>query len=214
MDAASLPVGSALSRTVHLKTLLCEAKRCDLRRGEFLFRQGYPSIFLCWIAHGGVLLLRGDERGAEVALDWCGGGALCGLEDVICRQPYSLSARATTRTTAYCVSTEYLHTVLRRDVATAAAVMEYLGTRMRLAAEHMDLLSFGTVTERLRVVLRRLVVERPSSAPAVLPLTQSDLAALIGVSRQSVNQAFLALQNRCAAKPRGRSIHIVNPGLL
>jgi CRP-like cAMP-binding protein len=197
---------------IPLNALLRRAKRCDLRRGEFLFRQGYPSVFACWIADGGVLLLRANDRGEEAALDWCGRHALCGVEDAIAQQSYSVAARATTATTAYCIPAQELHAAVRRDPGTAAAVMRHLGYRLRLAVEHVELLSLGSVSERLRTILRRLAAQ--TYASNVLPLTQSDLAALAGVSRQSVNQALLSLRDARIAKSRGKSIHVLAPRLL
>jgi CRP/FNR family transcriptional regulator, cyclic AMP receptor protein len=190
--------------------LLKEAKKVDLRRREWLIRQGYPSTQLFLIESGYVLLLRTDGSGSEVALDLLGPGELCGIEDALCEQPYELSARATTQTVCYRFSTDAIWEALDRDPSVATVLAGYVSTRLRLAAEHMEILALENMEARVRRVLQRLVQRagRCDATDLRLPITQGDLASLVGGSRQSVNRSLVDLRLRGIVTSHWRHISV------
>ena len=200
---------SRLSETTR-SILFREAKKFGLRRREWLIRQGYPSAHLFLIETGSVLLLRTDTSGAEVALDLLGPGDLCGIEDALCEQPYQLSARATTKTMCYRFSTDAIREALNRDPSVATVLAGYVATRLRLAAEHMEILALENIEARVKRVLQRLVLqaERRDATDLRLPITQGDLASLVGSSRQSVNRSLVDLRLRGIVTSRHRHISV------
>ncbi len=190
--------------------LLQKAMKCDLRRGELLMRQGYPSVHAFLIKSGSMLLLRTDECGEEVALDLLGPGGLCGIEDALCGQPYELSARATTQTVCYSISTHAIREVVSSDVSVAKVLARYVAARLRLAAEHMEILKLGSIEERVKRILQRLILnngQRHGSC-LLLPITQGDLASLVGGSRQSVNRSLAGLKLRGIVRSHPRHISV------
>ena len=190
--------------------LLQEAKKLGLRRKEWLIRQGYPSEHLFLIESGSVLLLRSDSSGAEVALDLLGPGDLCGIEDALCEQPYELSARATTQTVCYRFSADAIREALNRDPSVATVLASYVATRLRLAAEHMEILALENIQARVTRVLQRLVLQagRGDATDLLLPITQGDLASLVGGSRQSVNRSLGDLRLRGIVTSHRRHISV------
>jgi CRP/FNR family transcriptional regulator, cyclic AMP receptor protein len=191
-------------------TLLRKAQKSGFRRKEWLMRQGYPSAHLFLIESGCVLLIRADGGGAEVALDLLGAGDLCGIEDALCEQPYELSARATTQTVCYKISANAIREVLDRDASVATVLASYFALRLRLAAEHMEILALENVETRVRRVLQRLVLQsrRHGSGDLILPITQGDLASLVGGSRQSVNRSLVDLRLRGIVTSHRRHISV------
>jgi CRP/FNR family transcriptional regulator, cyclic AMP receptor protein len=200
---------SKLSETAR-SLLLKEAKKLGVRRKEWLMRQGYPSASLFLIESGSVLLLRADASGAEVALDLLRPGDLCGIEDALCEQPYELSARATTQTVCYRFSTNAIREALNRDPSVATVLAGYVSTRLRLAAEHMEILALENIEARVKRVLQRLVLQAgPQDATDLrLPITQGDLASLVGGSRQSVNRSLVDLRLRGIVTSHRRHISV------
>lgn len=200
---------SRLSETTRI-WLLKEAKKVGLRRREWLIRQGYPSTHLFLIESGSVLLLRTDGSGAEVALDLLGPEDLCGIEDALCEQPYELSARATTQTVCHKFSTDAIRVAVDRDPSVATVLAGYIATRLRLAAEHMEILALENIEARVRRVLQRLVQQagRRDTTDLRLPITQGDLASLVGGSRQSVNRSLVDLRLRGIVTSHRRHISV------
>ncbi len=178
--------------------LLQRANNCDLSRGEFLMRQGQPSAHAFIVESGGLLLFRSDPDGAEVALDLLGPGGLCGIEDVLCDRAYALSARATTRTVCRSIPSNVIRGIMSSDAPAATAIANYVAVRLRLAETHMEILALESTVERIARVLRRLArrYESRSGSDLRLPLTQGDLASLVGISRQSVNRNLKNLRLR------------------
>ena len=194
--------------TTHM--LLRQAQKCTLRRSEVLMRQGYPSVHAFLIETGSALLLRTDNCGAEVALDLLGPGGLCGIEDALCGQPYELSARATTQTVSYSISTEAIREVVSSDASVARTLAGYVAARLRLAAEHMEILALESIEERVKRVLQRLILQngRRHGSGLLLPITQGDLASLVGGSRQSVNRCLAGLKLRGIVRSHPRHISV------
>lgn len=84
---------------------------------------------------------------------------------------------------------------MRACPATAAAVTNYLSDRVHFFAHHAETLVLGGLAERVRRTLRALAERELDYGGSVsLRLTQGDLAALAGASRQRVNPILTALQ--------------------
>lgn len=202
------PFSKLSKTTTHM--LLQRAMRCDLRRGELLMRQGHPSVHAFLIKSGNMLLLRTDDCGEEVALDLLGPGGVCGIEDALCGQPYELSARATTHTVCYSILTHAIREVVSSDVSVAKALARYVAARLRLAAEHMEILTLGSIEERVKRILQRLILNNGQrhGTCLLLPITQGDLASLVGGSRQSVNRSLAGLRLRGIVTSHARHISV------
>ena len=189
--------------------LLQKAKDAILRRGELLMRQGQPSDYVFLVVSGGLLLFRADQDGAEVALDLLGDGGLCGVEDILCDRPYGLSARATTKTTCYSIPSDVIRDIIKTDASAAMAIANYVAVRLRLAERHMEILALENTPHRIESVLRRLARRSHSRGMDLrLPLTQGDLASLVGISRQSVNRNLRDLRVRGIVTSHPRHIAV------
>jgi CRP-like cAMP-binding protein len=162
------------------------------------------------IESGGLLLFRADQNGAEVALDLLAPGGLCGIEDVLCDGPYALSARATTRTACYSIPSDVIRGIISSDAPAAIAIANYVAVRLRLAEKHMEILALEKTAGRIERVLRRLArrSESRNGSDLCLPLTQGDLASLVGISRQSVNRSLKDLRLRGIVKCHPRHIAV------
>jgi CRP-like cAMP-binding protein len=178
-------------------------------RGQFLIFRGDPSAVVYFIRSGGVLLLCSTQGGTENAFGWVGPGGACGLEEAICDRPYAFSARATTDTTASRLLTTDLLAFFRNDPSVVLAAARYLAVRVGLLCEHLELIAQETLVTRVRKVLK-LLAPSDDSEPFPLPLTQTDLAALVSASRQRVNKILIDLRRDGIIHSRGRKILLNN----
>lgn len=198
----SVPLGPLddISRGI----LLQNARRRHIRRAEILGVNGDPSINVFLVVEGLLLLYRVSEAGREIAFDCLSSGDSYGLEDVLCQQLYSLSCRATTNGIVWQIPAGDLKSIVLENRVLAEAVIRWLGQRLRLQAEHTELLTLENLSERVQVILRRLCHRSTLYEEKMfLPIDQSDLAALAGASRQRTN-AILVRLRKTGALDHGR----------
>jgi CRP/FNR family transcriptional regulator len=91
-------------------------------------------------------------------------------------------------------------TGLRRSPILALSLLRAMSARLRHATEEAEQLASLTVVERLMRRLQQLAgwagVPVSDGVKIMLPLTQQELAALVGTSRESVNRALVQLRRR------------------
>jgi CRP-like cAMP-binding protein len=99
--------------------------------------------------------------------------------------------------------------------AFADAVSRYLACRLRGAAEQIESLALEPLDARVRRVLRLLAANRAStSGPVPLTLTQEDLAALAGASRQRVHGVLMDLRRRGLVEVGYGRVRVIEPSRL
>jgi CRP-like cAMP-binding protein len=89
---------------------------------------------------------------------------------------------------------------LRTMPAMTYRLVEIVSRRLRLADTHIEALASLSVTGRvarhLLALVREYGEEVPDGTRIPIPLTQSDLAAMVGASRARVNQSIGTLRRR------------------
>ncbi|HKS96396.1 MAG TPA: helix-turn-helix domain-containing protein [Terriglobia bacterium] len=84
---------------------------------------------------------------------------------------------------------------MEANPAFALGVATYLSDRVRFFGRHTELLAHGEIAKRVRETLRTLAERQADDGkPPALCFSQSDLAALVGASRQRVNPVLTALR--------------------
>ncbi len=194
------------------QSLLCDSRRRTMRRGDVLIVQNDPSTCIFFIERGSVLAIRCNETGREVALSFLGSGDACGLEDGLSGQPYGCTYQALTPGVVWCVRASQLHEAIGDLPALAQAVVGYLAGRLRSAVEHVELVTLEDVSTRVRKILGHCAANSEASNGSVrLPLTQSQLAALVGASRQRTNAVLAGLHQMGIVDSRGKGIIVRDP---
>lgn len=178
--------------------LLAETRRRNYARGEVVVREGDPSDSL-HLVEAGRLAVRVDTPAGDTAMlsvigpgDWFGELSLLGRDAPVRTATVVALERSTTRSLATPAFAE-----LRRE---HPAVGELLLTLLSGRIEELS----GRLVEAMydgldRRVHRRLVdlvrTYRPDGAghPVMIPVTQEQLAELVGGTRPSVNQVLRRL---------------------
>jgi CRP-like cAMP-binding protein len=158
-----------------------------LERNEVLFRQGDPSSELFVVLDGRVAIANqsGDGRESVVAVLEQGGlfGEL-GLFDEASR---SSDARALTETRVAALPYEPMRAVLRGQPDLLWMVIRILAGRLRATDEALADVVFLDVPARTSKRLLELAGDQDTFT---MPLTQEELAAMVGASRERVNKAL------------------------
>jgi CRP-like cAMP-binding protein len=163
------------------------------RRGEVLFHEGDPGDALFIIASGAVKVVVPSEEGEEAILATLKRGDFLGELALLDGAPRSASAIALEATDALTLPRDQFRALADAEPAIRGALLEAMARELRRLTKHVAELHFLDLTGRLAARLVRLAEEHGERLPdgsvrLDAPLTQSDLAAMIGATRQSVNK--------------------------
>lgn len=177
-----------------LKALATDFVRQELRPDEVLFYQGDAGHTLYVVETGKVRIFVQGEDGQELSVTVCGKGDLVGEMSVIDELPRSASALAMERSTVLRLSRERFREHVRRSPQLAFNVMKALSVRLRFSTRQLDSLSMASVPTRLARKLLELADQHGMTEGREtrigMTLTQSELASLLGATRESVNKAL------------------------
>jgi CRP/FNR family transcriptional regulator, cyclic AMP receptor protein len=183
-----------------------------------LFHQGDPGSGLFVVASGLVKVVVNSEDGEQMVLVTLGPGEALGELSVVDGGPRSASAEALEPTVALMITREVLLDVAARDRTLTEALLRVLGGLLRRLTEQASDLVFLDLPGRMAKVLAGLAAEHGSPTPEGVELdaslTQSDLAGMVGASRQSVNQILQSFARRGYLQVHGRRIVIQRLDLL
>jgi CRP/FNR family cyclic AMP-dependent transcriptional regulator len=159
-----------------------------LTRGDVLFNEGDPPDSLYLVLDGRIAIAMAsqiDHRESVVALMEAGDlfGELGMLDD----GPRSALARALEASTVLEVPFEPVKQLLHDDPRLLWNVTRLLATRLRVMDEVLADSVFLDVTGRTAKRLLEMAGDRPEFQ---LPVTQEELAGMVGASRERVNKAI------------------------
>ncbi len=163
--------------------------------GELICRIGRPATFWFGVIDG--LLKMSNEPGAGAPITFTGvpPGAWFGEGTLLKREPYRYNIETLRRSRVAGLPIETFHDLLARSIPFNRFVLNQLNERLGqfIAARETDRL--GDPDTRVARNLASLF--HPVLYPGVgqlLRITQQELAYLVGLSRQRVNQALRTLQ--------------------
>ncbi|MCZ8236013.1 MAG: Crp/Fnr family transcriptional regulator [Inhella sp.] len=163
-----------------------------LPAGRTLFAQGAPSRALYAVVTGEVACRITAEDGSSSVLEHVTPGGLFGLSGFAAGLPTRYEAVATCATQVLCIGPQAYGHLLDAWPGLARALIEALARRFDQNLLWLDQARHRRADDRLRSALAQLRRERARPDPErpggwVLAATQSELAQLAGVSRQTAN---------------------------
>jgi CRP-like cAMP-binding protein len=212
-----------LRRTVLFKDadphlLVPLAGRAVLRRfaaGQVIFAEGEPSDHLYVVRSGRVRILAQSPHGEQVVFSVLEAGETLGELSMIDGLPRSADAEALCETQLVALPAADVRAALRADPALPLAVAAELAAMVRRLTGGTADLVFLDLPRRLA---KLLLAEGHRAADGVvrveLGMTQSGLAARLGVARQSLNRAMGGLVQRGWITPEDRGYVIRDPAAL
>ncbi|MGH9125564.1 MAG: Crp/Fnr family transcriptional regulator [Acidimicrobiales bacterium] len=172
-----------------LAGVLAVAHGVQLSRNEVLFNEGDPAGALYGVRSGRVAISLRSLDGRESLLALMEPGDLFGDMPLFDGQPRSAQARALEASDLLYVPYPALRRVLENRPALLWNVVATLSRRLRSTDAALADSMFLDVPGRTAKRLLELAGNADSFA---LPITQEELAALVGASRERVNKAIAA----------------------
>jgi CRP/FNR family transcriptional regulator, cyclic AMP receptor protein len=184
-------------------------------KGQTIFVQDEPGDRMFVVAEGAVKLVVRSTQGEVVELVRHWRPATFGEVALLDGGTRSATAEAVERATLVVVTRDELIHLLRSDPQVVDRVLEALGGLIRRADQQATELVFLDLPGRLARRLLELA-ETPGDGPKgprprTRRVTQTELANMVGGSRQSVNIALRSLERRGFIRLVGWSIELLNP---
>jgi len=224
-DDADLASG-ALKRCVLFRdvgdpglTLLAGSMRARrYRRNEVVFHQGDPGDSLYVIVAGSVKIVLPSPEGDEAIIATLRRGDFFGELALLDGAEHSASATALEPTETLVLSRDAFLRLVDAERGLRTALLSSLAGELRRLTRHVEELHFLDLAGRLAMRLVNLATEaQPDGANDVRlawPFTQSDLAAMIGGTRQSVNRLLNELVDDGVIRLEGDELVIPDLALL
>ncbi len=193
---ARCPLFEHASRNI-LESLAGRLRRRRFRRNEVIFHQGDPGDALHIVAAGAVKILLPSAEGDEAIIATLRPGDFFGELALLDGAPRSATAGALEPSETLVLPRDVFIGLLDTLPGLRDALLAGLAHELRRLTGHVEELHFLDLAGRLAMRLTRLARETAPDAHGEIrlewPYTQSDLAAMIGGTRQSVNRLLSEL---------------------
>ena len=188
-----VPLFAGLDAEV-LAELATVMKRRSFRAGEIIFHRDDPGQVLYVLREGKVKIYLTSQDGQEVALAIFGPGDYFGELALLDGQPRSASAIAIEQAETFSLQrSDFINAVMRHP-RIAVQVMNVLSRRLRQTDSMVEDLLFldvhGRVAKKLLDLAELHGTRTPDGIRIEMRLTQGELAAMVGASRESVNKVM------------------------
>ncbi|HKY94215.1 MAG TPA: Crp/Fnr family transcriptional regulator [Kiloniellales bacterium] len=189
-----------------LEELLAQAVARDLAQGEVLFRAGQPGGQLYAVLEGRVRIFLEGAGGAEITLNLLGAGEVFGEIAMLDGGERTASAAALEPSRLLQLRRESVLAALRRHAELAERIILLLCRRLRWTSEQVEDSAFLPLAARLAKRLLALTDDGASR----LRLSQRDLAALVGASREAVNKLLVQWRVDGVIRQRRQELTVVD----
>lgn len=185
---------------------------------EIIFHQGEPGTALYIIVAGKVRVFVCSETGREMTADILGRGEVFGEMALLSNQPRSASIMAMTSTQVLTLDRDAFHAGLRAYPEIAVNILAVLANRLRATTTFASELVFNNLHGRVGHVLLALAerhgVAEGEALRLDVPLTQAELATLVGTTRESVSRTLSVYESHGVLRVAGTQLTILKPRAL
>ena len=169
----------------------------DASAGDYVCRVGRPVTYWFGVVEGLLKMSADDAQGLTMTFTGVPPGGWFGEGTALKREPYRYNIQALRKSLVAGLPVDTFHWLLDHSIGFNRFVMNQLNERLGqfIAAREIDRLNNPDV----RVARSLAALFNPVLYPGVgeiLRITQQELAYLVGLSRQRVNEALAELQAR------------------
>jgi CRP/FNR family cyclic AMP-dependent transcriptional regulator len=192
-----------------------EVRVVEVATGELLCRIGHAPTFWFGVVDGLLKMSNDSARGMPITFTGVPPGGWFGEGTALKREPYRYNIQALRRSVIAGIPIDVFHWLIDRSLSFNRFVTDQLNERLGqfIAAREIDRLN--DPDERVARSLGALF--HPVLYPGVgtlLRITQQELAYLVGLSRQRVNEALHTLQQRALIRVEYGGVRVLDlPGL-
>lgn len=192
----SIPWLGLLQRPERLRAIE-ELRIGELQAGDYLNRAGRPIVYWYGLISGLLKMSSDNADGQTMTFTGVPPGGWFGEGTALKREVYRYNIQALRKSVVAGIPVDTFHWLLDHSISFNRFVMNQLNERLAqfIAAREIDRMN----NPELRVARNLASLFNPVLYPGVgevLRITQQELAYLVGLSRQRVNEALAALAER------------------
>lgn len=189
------------------------AKLSPCRRFTSLYAAESPSDSLFFLESGLVKLVKRGDAGKEIVVDLIAPGELFGEQGIWVSQPRLVGAEMLETGTAYVIPRETFRQFAEANTEVWKLLAESIQRRERSLQRKIELLCLRDVEQRILLMLADLAPRIGNRVPGgyeySIPLSQSELASLIGATRETTSTTLNHLERRGLIH-LGRRLLVIN----
>lgn len=182
------------------------------KKGSYAFQANHLNDTIFILISGCIKIFRLAPDGKEVIQWFCMPGEIFGLTEANQSSLRELNAQALTQCKILCVPKKEFNQYLLKQPQLALLIIKQLSSRIRTLGDMLLNIAADDVMLRLTKILTRLCYLhgklKGDSLILDIPLTQQEIADMIGASRQTVNSSLGKLQKQGYLKIENHCIHI------
>jgi CRP-like cAMP-binding protein len=187
----------------------------DAEPGDLVCRFGKAPTYWFGVVEGLLKMSTDNEQGYSVTFTGLPSGGWFGEGTALKHEAYRYNVQALRKTTVAGLPLESFHLLLDKSIGFNRFVMNQLNERLGqfIAAREIDRMG----NPNLRVARGLAALFNPVLYPGVgevLRITQQELAYLVGLSRQRVNEALTALAAQGAIRVEYGGLRVLDLGAL
>jgi CRP-like cAMP-binding protein len=191
------------------------SRMTSVRRTTTLFSQGQPADSVYLLEDGLVKLTRTNHAGGRIILAICGAGHIIG-EETLAEEAatYYEEAEILSQSTLLRVPREAMIRTLASNPEVSRGLISLLVDRNLALAQKVELLCLHDVEYRILFYLAelsKLVKPTEDGEGYQLPITQLELADLIGATRETTSTTLNQLERRGLVKLSRRLLTVPSP---
>ncbi len=178
-------------------------------RGDLILIAGEDDGSLCYVCSGLVKVFKSSPDGKEQVLTMIGAGGTFNDVPALDGGPNPANVAAVEPSDIYVIRRSRLHQLIKTSPEVAEAVVLTLAKTLRHLVSLVEVLSLRNVTARVAKIL----LDRELSAQQGQPvhrITQSEMAALVGSTREVVGRALKELETVGAIEMRHGQAIVLN----
>ena len=185
----------AVLQPLELERALEDLRVGDAQPGDYVCRVGKPVTYWFGVVEGLLKMSSDNAEGMTMTFSGLPPGGWFGEGTVLKREPYRYNIQALRKSVVAGLPVDTFHWLLDHSLGFNRFVMNQLNERLGqfIAAREIDRMT----NPDLRVARSLAALFNPVLFPGggeVLRITQQEMAYLVGLSRQRVNEALAALE--------------------
>lgn len=183
----------------------------DVKEGTVFLSQAELSDYLYFVVSGVVKVYKISVHGKEQILNMAHSGESVNDVSTFDGAPSPATMLAMTPVNLYKIRKDDLRAIMRDYPQVAQNALKVMAGRVRRDSTLVEDLSFIQVTGRLAKLLLKHANEETITK---LRLTQRDMAAIVGATRESVNKSIRIMEGKGAIRTTRHGIVIINRQIL
>jgi CRP-like cAMP-binding protein len=193
------------------KAVAVELREAAYEPGQVIFSRNDPGSELHIVSKGRVRLSVLTSDGRELSFAHAESPSIFGELAVFDGRPRSADATAVNKVETLILSKAAFSRLLAARPSVGEAAVRFLAGRLRDADEQLEAIALHPIEARLARFFLATVRQKDPAGKAekislALPISQSELALLVGASRPKVNAALQLLESEGAIERRGQQV--------